>query len=187
MRDANAGVTLFELLLTITIAGILVALATPSLTTFIQNNRQTSEGNSLVMALDYARSEAIKEDANVEVCASVDGMNCSNNANPGGWATGWIVETTAAVPTVLQSMPALDANNTLSAAFNGNNVAEVTFQPNGFVLGAANASLFVPTYFTLCDIRGAAFARDVEVSAIGSVQSAQTAGQNVNGGPLACP
>jgi type IV fimbrial biogenesis protein FimT len=187
MRHANAGVTLFELLLTITIAGILVAIATPSLTTFIQNNRQTSEANSLVLALDYARSEAIKEDANVEVCASTDGMTCNGNANPGGWATGWIVETTAAAPTLLQSMPALDANNTLSAAFNGNNVSEITFQPNGFVQATGGAAQWFPTYFTLCDVRGAAYARDVEVTPIGAVQSSQTAGQNLAGQPLGCP
>jgi type IV fimbrial biogenesis protein FimT len=187
MRDANAGFSLLELLVTLTVAGILAAIATPSLTTFVQNSRETSEANSLVMALDYARSEAIKEDANVMVCASTDGQTCSGNANPGGWAGGWIVETTNAAPTVLQSMPALGANNTLSGAFNGAGIAAITFQPNGFVLGAANANLFFSTFFTLCDVRGAAFARDVEVTPIGAVQSSQTAGQNLAGQGLNCP
>ena len=187
MRDANVGFTLIELLVTIAVAGIVVAIAVPSLTTFIQNTRQTSEANSLVMALDYARSEAIKEDANVEICASTDGATCSGDAAPGGWGTGWIVLTTVAPVTVLRVMPALGANNTLSAAFNGNNVSQVTFQPNGFVQATGGAAQWFTTYFTLCDLRGATWARDVEITPIGAVQSSATAGQNLANAALACP
>jgi type IV fimbrial biogenesis protein FimT len=187
MRDVNAGFSLLELMVTIAVAGVLAAIAVPSLTTFIQNSRQTSEANSLVMALDYARSEAVKEDANVEVCASTDGATCSGNANPGGWGTGWIVETTGAAPTVLQSMAALGANNTLSGEFNGAGVSQVTFMPNGFVQATGGAGQFFTTYFTLCDTRGAAFAHDVEVTPVGGVQSSQTAGQNLAGQGLNCP
>jgi type IV fimbrial biogenesis protein FimT len=198
MRDAKAfrtarrseGFTIVELMVTIAVAAILVAIATPSLTTFIQNSRETSEANSLVMSLDYARSEAIKEDAPVEVCASADPYTaCSGDVAAGGWATGWIVQTTANPPIVLQVMPVLGGGNTLSASFNGNNVSEVTFQPNGFVQAAGGANVFKTTYFTLCDTRGATYARDIEVTAIGGVQSSPTPGQDLLSPPqaLACP
>jgi len=180
-----------ELFVTLAVAGILVGIAMPSLTTFVQNTRQTSEANSLIMSLDFARSEAIKEDANVLICASADGATCSGNVNPGGWATGWIVETTSAPITVLQAMPALGANNTLSAAFDAGaglaNISSVTFQPNGFVQAAAGSNIYNITYFTLCDIRGAAWAHDMEISPIGSVRSSSTAGQTLAGAALNCP
>ena len=187
MRHAIRGFTLFELFVTLAVAGILLAFAAPSLTVFVQNTRETSEANSLVMSLDYARSEAIKQDANIEICTSNDGVNCSGNAAPGGWASGWIVLTTNAAPTVLQVMPALGAPNTLSAAFNGNNIASVIFQANGFVQAAAGSGVYQTTFFTLCDARGAAFARDVEITPIGGVQSSATAGQNLAAGALNCP
>jgi type IV fimbrial biogenesis protein FimT len=176
-----------ELFVTLAVAGILVAIAMPSLTSFVQNSRQTSEVNSLIMGLDFARSEAIKEDANIQICASANGTTCSGDVNPGGWGTGWIVQTTSAPATVLQVMSALGANNTLSAAFNGNNVSQVTFQANGFVQAAAGAGVYATTYFTLCDIRGATWARDVEITPIGAVQSSAKAGQNLAAAALSCP
>jgi type IV fimbrial biogenesis protein FimT len=191
MRYRCRGFTLFELFVTLAVAGILVAVATPSLTVFVQNNRETSEGNSLVMSLDYARSEAIKEDATIQICASSDGQTCNVAAGAGAWASGWIVTTTTAAPTVLQVMSQLGANNTLSASFDSGagpaNISQVTFQPDGFVQAAAGSNVYNITYFTLCDERGATFARDVEISPIGSVQSSSTAGQTLAGAALTCP
>lgn len=171
--------------MTIAVAAILVGIAVPSLTTFIQNSRQASEADSLINSLDYARSEAVKRDANVEVCAAVNGA-CSGST---AWDTGWVVETTGAGPTVLEVTPQLGAGNTLSANFNGASVTQVTFQPNGFVSAAAGAGVYTTTYFTLCDKRGAHYARDVEVSAIGAVEASPTPGQTLDNPPqaLVCP
>lgn len=183
------GFSLLELLVTISVAAILIAIAVPSLTMFIQNSREDAQADSLISSLEYARSEAVKRDANVEVCASADQATCSNAAS---WATGWIVETVAtppAAPTVLQVMSQLSGNNTLTGAFNGAAVTQVTFQPNGFVQAAGGAGVYVNTYFTLCDSRGASKARDIEITGIGAVQASSTAGQNLDTPPkaLACP
>lgn len=184
------GFTLLELMVTVTVGAILMAIAVPSLTRFIQDSRLTSEGESLMASLDYARSEAVKRDASVEVCASADGATCSGSTSAGGWATGWIVETAGGVgPTVLQVMAALGNGNTLSSAFNNGGVSEITFQPNGFVQAAAGSGIYKTTYFTLCDTRGPTYARDIEVTAVGGVQSATTPGQTLGNPPqgLACP
>lgn len=183
------GFTLLELLVTISIAAILVAVAVPGLTRFVQNSREDSEADSLISSLQYARSEAVKRDANVEICASADEATCSGGT---AWNTGWIVETTAvppAVPEVLQAIPALGGGNTLSGTFNGAGINQVIFQPNGFVAAAGGAGLYLTTYFKLCDPRGANYARDVEVTGIGAVQSSPTFGQTLDSPPkaLACP
>lgn len=173
-------------MVTVAVAAILLAIAVPSLTVFIQNSREDSEADSLISSLEYARSEAVKRDANVEVCASTDNATCSGAT---GWQTGWIVVTTATPATVLQASPALGGGNTLSAAFNGAGVSDVIFQPNGFVSAAAGAGQYKTTYFTLCDARGAKYARDIEVSAIGGVQSSSTPGQDLENPAhaLTCP
>ena len=68
-----AGFTLLEMMIVIVIMGILMAIALPAFRSFLQSDRLLTEQNQLVMSLQYARSEAIKEDASVWVCASSDG------------------------------------------------------------------------------------------------------------------
>jgi hypothetical protein len=81
----------------------------------------------------------------------------------------------------------LQGGNTLSATLDGNAATEVTFEPNGFVEAAAGAGLYKTTYFTLCDSRGAPYARDIEISAVGAVEASPTPGKTLNGNALACP
>lgn len=180
------GFTLLELLVAVSIAAILVGIAVPSLTSFIQNSREDSEADSLISSLGYARSEAVKRDADVTICASTDGSTCSGSTS---WGSGWIIETTTAPVTVLQSIPQLGASNTLSGNLNGAAVSSVTFQQNGFDKAAAGAGVYATTYFTLCDTRGATYARDIEITAIGAVQASQTPGQTMDSPPkaLTCP
>ncbi len=63
----NKGFTLIELLVTITIAGILFAIAIPSFTSVITKNRLTAAANELITALNFARSEAVKRGVSVWV------------------------------------------------------------------------------------------------------------------------
>ena len=80
------GFTLIELMITLVIAGILVALAGPAMRSFVQDQRLTGQANEFVGDLNYARSEAIKRASNAGVCASSDGASCG-----GTWQNGWIV------------------------------------------------------------------------------------------------
>ena len=73
------GFTLLELMVTVSIAAILLAVGVPSYITFIDNNRVTSQANDLLYSVNMARSEAIKRGANVRL-VSVAGSDWS-----GGW------------------------------------------------------------------------------------------------------
>lgn len=82
------GFTLIELAVTITIVGILVAIATPYLGSFISSTRLTTQANELLTDLNTARSEAVKRAAHVGVCASTGGSSCTSG---GSFLSGWIV------------------------------------------------------------------------------------------------
>jgi type IV fimbrial biogenesis protein FimT len=184
-RGAEHGFTLIELLVTIVVAGILLAIAVPAFQSFVQNDRDVGQANSLVQSLNYARSEAIKRAYGITVCPSAAGQTCDVGSTL--WAGGWIVVDTntadcggAACP-VLQTVPALAGSNTLTPA--GNAATAITFQASGLVTPTGNPALTV----TICDTRGALFARDVEVNSTWRVATSQTVGQSVAGAALACP
>ena len=82
------GFTLVELLITILVASLLMALAVPAFNSFIENNRIASSTNELVSALAVARSEAIHRRETASLCSSADLASCSGSAN---WETGWIL------------------------------------------------------------------------------------------------
>jgi type IV fimbrial biogenesis protein FimT len=84
----ESGFTLVELLVTMVVATILLAVAVPTYNDFIQNSRVTANSNNLVNALAIARSEAIRRREPVTVCSSTDLLACSLSSN---WETGWII------------------------------------------------------------------------------------------------
>ncbi len=87
------GFTLIELIMAIALLAIFIALAVPSFFTAIQNNRITVQSNDLLTAFHLARSEALKRNQPVVVCASEDGLTCD-----GDWTDGWIVAEDSATP-----------------------------------------------------------------------------------------
>jgi type IV fimbrial biogenesis protein FimT len=180
MKRTSTGFTMIELLVTITVAGILAAIAVPAFNSFLQNDRITGQINSIVGSFSYARSEAVKRASSngVKVCQSADGKNC----DAGPWNEGWIVKyidpATAANTVVLQAVPALGGTNTVTPA-----VGPAT----GIVFNSSGAAPLAPFTLRICDIRGQAFAKQVEINATGRVAASQKAGFSVNQTALTCP
>ncbi len=86
------GFTLIELMITIAIAGILLAIGVPSMRDMIHQNRLTGHVNEFVAANLLARSEAIKRGSQVKICRSANAETsdtCSTGA--GDWSSGWLV------------------------------------------------------------------------------------------------
>jgi type IV fimbrial biogenesis protein FimT len=79
VRGAS-GFTLTELMITILIVAILMAVAAPSFQSIIAGQRIKSATYDMFSTLTFARSEAIKRSANVTVAQA-----------SGGWQNGWTV------------------------------------------------------------------------------------------------
>jgi len=83
-----SGTTFIELLVTLSIAAILMTLAVPAFDSMLQTNRFATLSNSFLVHLHLARSEATKRNARVALCKSADGATCSTSND---WSQGWIV------------------------------------------------------------------------------------------------
>ncbi len=90
MRAYQQGVTLVELMATLVIAAILLAVAGPSFYEFIQNQRLSTMTNSFIGAIHTARTEAIRRGTTVSLCpaSSVTKTACGGATD---WTNGWII------------------------------------------------------------------------------------------------
>jgi type IV fimbrial biogenesis protein FimT len=85
--DREIGFTLIELVITIVVASVLLAIGAPAFKDFIKNNRVTAQANDLVTAIQLARGEALKRGTGMVVCASKDQATCTGKDT---WTEGWI-------------------------------------------------------------------------------------------------
>jgi type IV fimbrial biogenesis protein FimT len=87
-----SGFTVTELVMVMTIIGILTAIGVPSFKYVTVSNRISSEINALLGDMQFARSQALKQGLSVTVCTSSN-TNAPNPTCSGGnvWNTGWIV------------------------------------------------------------------------------------------------
>lgn len=86
--DRNKGFTLYELMVTLAVAAVIVSFGVPGFSSMVQNNRAVTHSNDLITALNLARSEATRRGVAIQVCSSTDGATCSGSTD---WSTGWIV------------------------------------------------------------------------------------------------
>lgn len=145
------------------LVAIVMAIAVPSMRSFTQNDRLTTNINTLIGHLAYARSEAVKRSQQVSICASNDAATCS-----GTWNDGWIVYIDAdadnsftAGEEILKAQQTLEGGNTLTATNIG---TQVIYDNRGFVTAASVGSL------QLCDDRIGAYGKTVRITSTGRVR-----------------
>jgi type IV fimbrial biogenesis protein FimT len=83
-----SGMTFIELLTTVSIAAILLALAVPAYDSMLRTNRFATLSNTFLVHLHLARSEALRRNSRVALCKSANGLTC---ATSGDWSQGWLV------------------------------------------------------------------------------------------------
>jgi type IV fimbrial biogenesis protein FimT len=83
------GLTLIELVVTLAVALILLTMGIPMFSSITANNRATTQTNSIVTALQVARSEAVKRGVEVSVCSKNSGSTACGGNND--WLNGMLV------------------------------------------------------------------------------------------------
>ncbi|MCU7931721.1 MAG: GspH/FimT family pseudopilin [Candidatus Thiodiazotropha sp. (ex Codakia rugifera)] len=84
----ETGLTLIELVITVTILLTLISFGVPSFRNMIIKNQQRSEINSFVQHFHLARSQAITKETHHILCPSVDGETCLATTD---WKRGFIL------------------------------------------------------------------------------------------------
>jgi type IV fimbrial biogenesis protein FimT len=132
-KNRSRGFTLIELLVALAIAALLFAIGVPMFRDASLGGRLSAAANNLLASIQLARSEAIKRNLPVTVCASSDGATC---AAGGGWEQGWIVVDAGA--TVIQQQTGLPDGYQMTQA---GGTTPIAFQPIG--IGATTAAITV--------------------------------------------
>ena len=130
------GFTIIELLVALTIASVMMAIAIPAFNDFTAQRRMAANVNSLVSAVNYARSEATRLGATVTLQAT-DPSDSDNE-----WGPGFCVN--AANPgdcdDPLQTF-AIDGTVTFDAQGLLHNVDSLSFNSRGLLLGGVQGTM----------------------------------------------
>lgn len=176
MTRQARGFTLWELLCTCVILGIVLGLAVPSVRAAALDSRRTAEINELVLAVQLARSEAAKLGRAVVVCKSADRLRCGGDDVR--FDAGWIVFVNTddvRPPQRSADEPLLLAHAPLGRGTISSNRAYFEFR--SFQRRSVNGTV------VFCDDRGPAAARAVIVSYTGRPRVAAV---DSSGAPLRC-
>ena len=119
MKHKSKGITLIELLVAVSILGIIAAIAVPSFSNMMKANRLTATSNELLSAISTARSEAIKQRKPVSLVP-----------RGGSWIDGWDVVLKS--DNTIKFLEKGPLNNNLDSSSTGSKPA-INFKTNGYL------------------------------------------------------
>lgn len=197
----EAGFTLLELIIAIAIAIILATVAVPSFNSTIKNSKLTSSARSLIAEFEFARSEAVKRNVPVTICASTNATAC----NTDDWESGRIVfvddgagdDTKAGNGTV--DTVGANVETTLKvfgASSAGVDIRSTVFGDSGHLVFDGDGSVETVGTMIVCDDRGASdrtVIKAVNLSIIGQSRLAYDSDEtpdrivnNISGANVTC-
>lgn len=179
-----AGFTLMELIITLAIASVLLTLSVPSLSTFIRNNRITTETNSFIGQINAARSEAGKRGCIVAICRrdpSKTNPTCGGGT-ANDWSSGWLLYAPTPpaadadcnteknfdplIHTLIKEVPALTNGIRVTSSPFGDQ--RIGYRPNGYLTSDNTLR------YALCDDRNEAYGRLIEILPSGRPSPSKT-------------
>jgi type IV fimbrial biogenesis protein FimT len=157
-RDKQCGFTLYEVLITLLVIGVVLALGLPNLSDFTRNSRVTGTANDLHGSIMLGRSEAARSKENITICASDDPMGvaaCDGASFEDGWILfldldGDIERDAGAGENVLKAFPPVHEDLNI---FTSNAATFFSFAPSGLGRGDVDGNPSLVRAF-ICDARG---------------------------------
>ncbi len=145
MLRRNAGYSLYELLMTLLLASVVLTVGLPSFSGTIARHKQRIEINALFHAIHVARKESIMRRKVVSLCPSADGKRCQPGRN---WSSGWIMFENVDA----DHPPQVDAGEPLLHRHIVEPTVRVTANRRGFTLRSTEKRATNGT-FVVCDQR----------------------------------
>ena len=140
------GFTLVELMIGLTLIGILLTWGVPSFVNLYQRTQLAAQTGRLASDLYHARSEAIKRNLPVVICRSENSSSCAQGGSShSDWGIGWITFVNKDDDKVRdpdEDVIRIGASVPKTVSLHFNRWWRLTFQPSG---RAGNGT------FTLCD------------------------------------
>jgi type IV fimbrial biogenesis protein FimT len=163
-RGGEPGLTLVELLVVMSIVGIVLLFGIPSFENLVASNARSAVVNALIMHLQLARSEAIKQAREVTVCASSSAGVCDGAANE--WGRGYVVvpgRRADGFGNVIRRVS--DSGRIL---IDGGTAIRIGYASDGTLSAVNDDHPEAPVVFVVCDSGGAAKASAVVFSFVGA-------------------
>ncbi len=171
-----AGFTLWELMCTLAVLGVVLSSAGPALQSYILDARRTAAVNAFVTAVQLARAESARQGRDVVLCPTEDRSSCADVATQ---SLQWMLFATTSATTGLQLRPDQQPLLILSpvqGVMIHSNRANYAFRP--FQRRSTNGTI------TFCDRRGSDAARAIVISYTGRPR---TTPESADGQALTCP
>jgi type IV fimbrial biogenesis protein FimT len=166
-RRTTFGFTAIELLVTMAVAAVLMAVAAPSFKALMKNNQLATTTNNLTADLALMRTEAsnrARPGTRITMCPSTNATTCSTTT-PLNWAVGRIIFVDGGTYGVVNSSdeilrvtPALTSNEKLTVTGFTN---YIQYRQNGSANNTTTATL------KICDDRTGSFGRIISISTNG--------------------
>lgn len=163
MSTCRRGFTLIELIISLTVTGLLAGVALPAFLSARYAANSATAQSSLLSSLLQASHKAALHSTRTTICPSAEGLRCTTGFD---WSAGWIAfldnnanREREPDERLIHHQGALENVRLLSSSGR----TRIVFQGNG---GNAGSNVT----FTLCDRRGAAKARTLVISNSGSLR-----------------
>jgi type IV fimbrial biogenesis protein FimT len=154
----------------IALAAIIVSMAVPSFNSAMKKNKIVAETNEIIADINFARSEAVKRGTRVVLCRSASPSNSTPNCSgsTSNWSSGWLVFADIDGDNAYNDANDVlirignPADNTVTIKTNNAADQQLVYNPDGTTNSGGNIAVFA-----ICDDRGAAHGRQIQISATG--------------------
>jgi type IV fimbrial biogenesis protein FimT len=173
MKSQQHGFTLWELLVTLLVAGILLGIGVPNVIEMQRNSVMSAAANDLVTAALMARAEAVKRQVPTALCLSTNPLATTPTCSPAAVADSlgtlgvivWVDDDGDGVPETTDGNAVVNVNEVILSRFAvrplplqlSTNCGYVSYAPTGFpraVTGLCFPFAATPITFLYCDDRG---------------------------------